>query len=247
MEPGIRTAAFAATFISLTLVPAAQAFDSSRATIFDLKLGTEAAALLPASRFGELACGSNGGPAMQAVADWSDFARCPADDEGLREITFRYDDEAELVARATDNVPAAWSLGTSLDYFPVIVSALFDVGGTLVGLRIVSDPRYDPRHETFLHLRPRQEHYLLGLYLMDRFGMADTDCRDLPPAIGETPVIGMFAKRSCALTREGRHYTIESRLLRRPGESDVDPVMGTLSQGQYVSETRAEIRLVNPG
>jgi hypothetical protein len=231
----------------MILLPTARSEETPRATIFDLQLGARVQDLVPASRFGELACGNNGGPAMQVLADWSQFARCPADADGLHEITFRYDDEAELMARATDDVPAGWSLGTSLDYFPVIVSTLFDVGGTLTGLRIVSDPRYDPRHETFLHLRPRGEHYLLGLYLMDRFGMSEADCRDLPPAAGETPVLGMFAKRSCTLTREGRRYSIESRLLRRPGESDVDPVMGTLTEGQYLSETRAEIRLVNPG
>ncbi|MGN6489858.1 MAG: hypothetical protein ACTHLT_18825 [Devosia sp.] len=182
---------------------------------------------------------------MQRLTDWTEFTQCRADAEGLHEVTFNYDDEAELAARARDDAAAAWQLGTSLDYFPIIPSALFDPAGKLVGLRVVTDPRYDPRHETFLHLRPRQENYLLGLYLMGRWGMSEADCRDLPPAAGETPVLGMFAKRSCAATRDGRRYTIESRLLRRPGETDVDPVMGTLTEGQFTSETRAEIRLLS--
>jgi hypothetical protein len=242
--PLVRTLALAAT-VAMLASPLAKA-EEARATIFDLQLGTTAAKLVPASRFGHLACGSNGGPAMQPLADWGGFATCRADRDGLHEITFRYDDTAEQAARARGDVAAAWSLGTSLYYFPVIVSALFDDGGTLAGLRIVTDPRYDPRHETFLHLRPRQEHYLLGLYLMDRFGIGETDCRDLPPAAGESPMLGMFAKRTCTATKDGRRYSIESRLLRRRGETDIDPVMGTPTEGRYLSETRAEIRLVNP-
>lgn len=217
-----------------------------RSSIFDLELGAKASQQVPAHRFNDLACGSNGGPAMQRLGGWEEFAQCPADADGLHEVTFSYDDEAELAARARDEAAAAWSLSTSLDYFPIIPSALFDAAGTLVGLRVVTDPRYDPRHETFLHLRPRQEDYLLGLYLMDRWGISEADCRDLPPAAGETPVLGMFAKRSCSATRDGRRYTIESRLLRRPGETDVDPVMGTFTEGQFTSETRAEMRLLSP-
>ena len=56
----------------------------------------------------------------------------------------------------------------------------------------------------------------------------------------------MFAKRECERVADGRRYLVESRLFRRPGETDVDPVMGTLTDGQFLSETRAEIRLVNP-
>lgn len=231
--------------LGLAPLPAAGE-ETARATIFDLPLGASAPDLPPAARFDELACGNDGGPPMQPVADWTAFAACPAGADGLHEITFRYDDEAEQIARAKDDVPAAWGLGTTFAYFPVIVSALFDDKGRLAALRIVSDPRYDPRHETFLHLRPRQEHYLLGLYLMDRFGIRDADCRDLAPAQGESPMLGMFVKRSCELTRDGRRYTIETRLLRRRGETDLDPVMGTLTQGQFLSETRAEIRLVSP-
>lgn len=242
-----RPAKLLAILAALMLISPAKAASLPRATVFDLELGAKAAALLPASRFTHLACGSAGGPAMQPLADWSGFAVCPPDADGLHEVTFRYDDTAEQAARGSGDVAAAWSLGTSFDYFPIIVSALFDAKGTLAGLRIVSDPRYDPRHETFLHLRPRQEQYLLSLYLLDRFGMTSADCRDLPPATGETPMLGLFEKRSCKLTRDGRRYSIQTRLLRRRGESDVDPVMGTPTEGQYLSETRAEIRLVNPG
>jgi hypothetical protein len=60
-------------------------------------------------------------------------------------------------------------------------------------------------------------------------------------------MLGMFVKRWCELVRDGVRYTIDSRLLRRRGESDVDPVMGQLTEGQFLSETRAEIRLVSPG
>jgi len=232
--------------VVVATLPSPAAAPHDRATLFDLRLGLTASQLLPSSDFKDLACGSNGGPAMLSVTDWSEFAACPPDADGLREITFRYDDEAELAARAADDVAAAWSLGTSFDYFPVVVSVLFDAAGRLVGQRMVSDPRYDPRHEQFLHLRPRLEHYLLGLSLMDRFGMTEADCRDVAAAPGETPVLGMFVKQTCLKLQDGVRYAIEARLLRRPGETDVDPLMGTLTEDQYLSETRAEVRLLSP-
>lgn len=229
----------------LTMSLTSGAHSADRLTVFDLKLGTLAAEM-PEGQFEGLSCGSDGGPTMGSIAGWTAFAECPQDAEGLYEISFTYDDEAEMEARAEDRPSDAWGLGTSVEHFPVVLSALFNAQGRLEGLRIISDARYDPAHETFLHLRPRAEHYLLGLYLMDRFGMTEADCFDLPPDVGETPVLGMFEKRSCELVHDRFRYSIETRLLRRPGETDIDPVMGTLTEGQFVSETRAEVRLVNP-
>jgi hypothetical protein len=163
------------------------------------------------------------------------------DNAGRHEVYFEYDDEAEYVARAHADYPAGWSAGTAIDAFPVITSVLFDDAGTVAALRIVTDPRPEQRQDQFLHLRPRQEHYLLALYLLDRFGMSAADCRDRPPVSGESPMLGMFVQQTCAATIGNRHYEIESRLYRRPGETDVDPSTGLPTQGAFVSETRAEI------
>src|SRR5712691_2448146 len=46
-----------------------------------LKLGLKAQALT-LDGFGDLACGSNGGPARQRIERWSDFGQCRPDDTG---------------------------------------------------------------------------------------------------------------------------------------------------------------------
>ena len=74
--------------------------------------------------------------------------RCKAGPDGLHEIYFEYDDEYEYIARARD-LPreiARWA-GTTEGGFPVIVSALFDDGGVLAGIRLVTDPRPDFRND----------------------------------------------------------------------------------------------------
>jgi len=43
--------------------------------------------------FGELACGSNGGPPRQKLEDWSDFAKCRVEESSLHEVYARFDDE----------------------------------------------------------------------------------------------------------------------------------------------------------
>ena len=228
--------------IMLSLPAAA---DALRPTIFDLPLGATASSLPGPRHFSLLACGSNGGPPGETIVGWTDYHQCRAEADGLHEVYFEYDDEAEYVARAHDDYVAGWTAGTNIDSFPVITSVLFDDEGSAEAERIVTDPRPEQRRDGFLHLRPRQEHYLLGLYLLDRFGMNASNCHDAPAAPGESPMLGMFVKQNCAAVVGDRSYTIQSRLLRRPGESDVDPATGMQTEGAFLSETRAEIRLVH--
>jgi len=217
---------------------------SQRLTLFDLQLGGSAAHMPDAFR--SYACGTDGGPPGEAVADWTDFPRCAPDADGLHEIYFEYDGAAEMRARREGNPAATWGLGTSIDYFPIVASALFDDGGTLQGLRIVTDPRPEQRKDPFLLVRPYGEHYLLQLYLMDRFGMSAGDCKDIPLAAGRAPVFGMVTNRVCDRTDlvGKRHYHVEARFFRRRGQHDVDPDTGRPTEGQFVSETRAEIRAI---
>jgi hypothetical protein len=223
------------------LAAPAAAADAARLTIFDIPLGAAASTLPPAEEFGVFACGNDGGPPGAAIAGWTDYAKCPADSQGLHEVYFEYDDEAEYAARARGDYRAGWQAGTAIDAFPVITSALFDDAGRVEALRIVTDPRPEQRKDAFLHLRPRSEHYLLGLYLLDQFGMSAADCHDEPPGAGEGAVLGMLVKQDCTATRQGQTVTIASRLYRRPGEADVDPATGLRTEGAFVSETRAEI------
>ena len=66
---------------------------------------------------------------------------------------------------------------------------LFDDGGMLRGIRMVSDPRATPIERRMAHL--------LGVAVINHYGPNDWNCTDLPPAEGETPVGGVFIKQHC--------------------------------------------------
>jgi hypothetical protein len=146
----------------------------ARPDVWSLKLGTPASAL-PSDAFVEYACGGNGGPAQQPLAGWSEYDRCRIESNGLREVYFRYDDELEFRARAhrAQTMIAQYS-GTKVLDFPVIVSALFDSGGTLAGLRIVTDPQASPQE--------RKKAYTLSNFFKARYGSDGSDCSETLPA-----------------------------------------------------------------
>ena len=54
----------------------------------------------------------------------------------------------------------------------------------------------------------------------------------------------MFVKQHCSAVMEGVRHDINAVLLRRAGETDIDPATGRLTAGDFLSETRAELRLV---
>ena len=242
---------FAGIFAVL-LCASASAQELRRATVWDLKLGQPVTAQPPADEFRGFACGSNGGPPRMKLTGWSDFARCPAEPGGLREVYFEYDDELEYIARARDlemNI-TRWA-GTTEARFPVIVSALFDDGGVLQGIRLVTDPRADYQdHITEANLRKRAEAYVLGGVLAARYGIeAARDCQASPPAEGESAVGALFIKQSC--TKEdvanNRRILLRASFYRKPGQSGVNPQLSTqLTQGQFESSARLEILQVKP-
>ncbi len=226
---------------------AAPAQDLRRDTVWDLKLGESIAAQPSRDEFRGFACGSNGGPPRQRLTGWNDFARCPAEPDGLREVYFEYDDELEYIARAHDleREVARWAGTTELG-FPVIVSALFDSSGVLKGIRIVTDPRPDYRNETTdADLRTRADAYLLGGRMASRFDIEPKrDCTAVPPAEGESAVGGLLIKQSCELVDAEHHRKLDLKVsyYRKPGQSAFNPQMPTqLTQGQYESSARLEI------
>lgn len=238
--------------VALTLIccwsAAAGAQDLRRATVWDLKLGEPISAQPSVAEFRAFACGSNGGPPRRQLSGWSDFARCPAEAGGLREIYFEYDDEFEYIARAKDlpREVSRWA-GTTESNFPVIVSALFDEQGVLAGIRIVTDSR--PEHRTDIteaNLRKRSDAYLFGALMAARHGVdAARDCTSLPAAEGESAVGSLFVKQSCELNDTTRGVTIAVRAnyFRKTGQSGVNPQLPTqLTQGQFESSARLEIR-----
>jgi hypothetical protein len=232
--------------VALILVPTAAA--EMRATIWQLPLGQKITAMPERGRFGALACGSNGGPPLRKLQDWNGFQICKPEADGLREVYVEYDRKAELAASSAGQYLDPAMIGTSEALFPVIASALFDAGGVLRGIRLVTDPRPDTREATSLpRLRRRGEHYLLGGYLAGRFGIEAGECHDLAAAAGETPVIGQFVKRDCLKTVDGFSYRLQQRYLRKRGQHDIDANTGHLSENEFESSTRLDVRLTKQG
>src|ERR1700681_315831 len=168
----------------------------TRVEVWDLELGTPADRL--PDDFTDYACGTNGGPPSIPLNGWKDFRRCRPDPQGLREVYFRYDDELEYWAKANNFATEIEKYsGTKVYDFSVVLSARFEEGGRLAGVRIVSDPR-DPS-------RDRDEAYLLRNFLTARFGRDGWDCVDLPLTEGETPVARTFIKQRCRKTVAGEN------------------------------------------
>ena len=211
-----------------------------KVTMWDLELGQHASEL-PTGVFAELACGTQGGPPSMIVGSWLDFSSCPAEaGTGFHEIYFRYDDEAEYVARAQRlESQAALFGGTTAYAIPVIVSALFDEYGFLNGLRMVSDPRVE--------VVIRELGISLRAFVMTRFGDNWT-CEDLERREGEIELAGRYLKRSCVLDegQEDANVVVEGHYYRKPGQFTIDPRTRTATEGQFISETRMELTLKDP-
>jgi hypothetical protein len=202
-----------------------------------LKLGLDAHAMKN-DGFVDLACGSNGGPPRQPLDDWAGFAKCRPEPSGLHEVYARFDDEQEYIGRAIDDpLYAGQRTGTRVAGHPVILSVLFDANGVLRGIRVVSDPRGGPVERRMAHL--------LRLAVINRYARDGWSCTDFPAADGETPVGGVFVKQRCEKRTAERFLSVEAHFLRKPGQSDVDPVTGNYRPGQFESWTRFE--LLDPG
>jgi hypothetical protein len=217
--------------LGATTVRAAEA--PAPADIWSLRLGTPASAL-PRDAFIDYACGSNGGPPQQALAGWSDYDKCSPETNGLRELYFRYDDELEYWAKAhRARTLIAQYAGTKVLDFPVILSGLFDAGGTLAGLRIVTDPQANPQD--------RKQAYTLSNFFKARYGGDGWECADTPPAPGETPVGTLYINQRCAkLVKGDMRAVLEARFFRKAGQAEFSS-SGKLTVGQFESSTRLEL------
>ncbi len=235
MRLPVRT--IAACAATLALIVAAAPTQSQNRTdpgeIRGLKLGLKAQDM-SLDGFGELACGSNGGPPRQKLEAWSDFAKCRPEDYNLHEVAARFDDEDEYIGRAIEEPRyARGRTGTRVAGHPVILSALFDHEGVLRGLRFITDPRAAPHERRMAHM--------LRLAVINRYEPDRWTCTDFPPTEGETAVGGVFIKQRCEKLTPGRHLMVETRFLRKPGQSDNDPVTGEYRPGAFESSTRFEI------
>ncbi len=191
---------FAAT--AFAALPAAAQERPKRLTIWDIHLG-EAANAIP-DEYVNYACGTDGGPPSIPLPNFTAFAKCRPDKDGLHEVYFEYDDELEYEARAlNDPVAIRMYAGTTAFEFPIVASLLFDDAGRVMGERMVTDPRQ--------HLaRDRIEFWELANFLRQRFGDNGWECKDLPVEEGEGPVGSRFIKNRCEKTANGVHMVVEA-------------------------------------
>jgi uncharacterized protein YjbI with pentapeptide repeats len=228
-----------AAIASLPAGAAAQDASPEARTVWEIPLGAHAREL-PTETFTEYACGTRGGPPSAPIGGWADFAKCPSEaDTGLHEVYFRYDDEAEYVARARsfEDQVAVYN-NTRAHDVPIIVSLLFDADGFVVGYRIVSDPRVD----TAL----REIGSDLAGPLMARFGEDQFACEDLDPAAGESAYQGMFIKRHCHAenTRQGLDFLVRAHRFRKTGQTAI--IHGEVTEGLFESTTFFQAVLSEP-
>jgi len=212
---------------------AAQAQRADPGEVRGLRLGLNAKSMT-LDGFGDLACGSNGGPPRQRIEEWSEFGKCRSEESGLREVAARFDDEDEYISKAVEDPRVArGKIGTRVAGHPVVLSVLFDRDGVVRQIRFVTDPRAAPFERRMAHILRRA--------IVERYGPDRWNCTDLSPAEGETAVGGFFLKQRCEKAEPARNLMLEARMLRKAGQGDVDPATGEYRAGQFESWTRFEI------
>jgi uncharacterized protein YjbI with pentapeptide repeats len=220
----------AALVFSFASVASAQVVD--RLEIWDIPLGTTITDI-PQSEAGIIACGTDGGPPSVRIAT-ADYAQCAAEPSGLHEVYFGYDNELEYVARAGENLEVAVpATGTRVLGFEAIVSLLVDDGGLVQGIRIVSDPRA-------VVLQERTHASDLGDFIIARFPEG-WQCEDHAPRPEYNPVAGIHIDRTCSRAQSGVAMTTVQHHFRKPGQTALNPVEGTLQPGYLESTTRFEM------
>ena len=234
---GVRAMALRGGALALAFalgVPVATASaDEDRGELRGLRLGTQAATM-STDGFDDFACGSNGGPPRAPLSGWADFRACRPEASGLHEVYVRFDEQQAYQAKAFgDPTLPSEADGTRVAGHPVILSVLFNDSGIAQEIRIVTDPR------TPLSLRRMAQ--LLRLRVIAHYGEENWTCVDLPPEAGETPVGKIFIKQRCEKTTPEHHLIMQARLLRKPGQTDYDPVTKEFRPGQFESSTRLEI------
>jgi hypothetical protein len=202
-------------------------------SIWDVVLGEPVSQILEA-QVSELACGTNGGPPAQSLTLFEDFATCPAEESGLHEVTFFYDDEQDYIAKAMESEYRFLQGGTSIFAHPVIVAVLVDPAGLVQGIRIVTDNRISDRE--------RRTAVTLMRNFKARYSEWGMDCVDLPMREGEQPVGTQFIHELCEGTSgDGAlRIAIEASYLRKKGQRAINLETQTVNTGYFESQTRFE-------
>jgi hypothetical protein len=201
-----------------------------------LALGIEAKDL-PTEGYEAFACGSNGGPPLRRLRDWTEFRNCTPDSHGLREV---YVEFGSAIGRLAERFREQYGEdlwiqrygGTRVANFPVVMSLLFDDAGIVRGFRAVTDSRAGAEE--------RGRSYLMRFRIYPLYGSDGWNCVDRQPAPGETPVGTTYLNQLCTKVIEGKWVRVEGQWFRRPGQTGVDQ-FGDHVPGQFQAQTRWEV------
>lgn len=161
---------------------------------------------LPKEGYLGFACGNDGAAPSKEIGGWYDFAECPADDQGLHEVAFQYDDSEVLF----DDLE-----GTGIAGHPVLISLLFNQDGVVEILRVYTDPFARPYNKRRARVLARK--------VKARFGASGWDCQDLPPEGSESEVGGVLTKEWCEVDLGNRTVQLMTRFYRtfEAGEEEI--------------------------
>jgi len=155
---------------------------------------------LPTTGYRRFACGQNGSPPVTLLEGWQDYKVCPADQDGLHEVAFEYDNDYALESIE----------GTGVAGHPVLISLLFTSGGAVEAIRIFSDPMANSYN--------KRRAYILARIAKQRFGWLDWECIDRPNEAGESEIAGIMHKDHCTKELGDRTITVQMSFYRLHGE-----------------------------
>lgn len=231
-------------FAALMLASPAQAQEQSQAPadIWAVPLGAGVDAVDAEYAFIDHACGTAGGPPSRRLSGFAEFRACRQGPDGLREVYFRYDDQAELVARALEQSTSLLkSPGTTAFGFPVIASLLIDDSGTVVGRRLVTDPR--PENATD---RARFEFWTLGNLARNWMSLSGWRCEELPLGDGAKPASAEPINRVCGIEMNGEHTEIRQTYFQKRGQVFFASDVGRYNADAFESTSWIETRQAGP-
>jgi hypothetical protein len=203
-------------------------------TIWDIRFG-EPITQFPDAEVAEIACGTNGGPPSTPLRSFADYATCPPEKTGLREVYFTNDDEQDYIAKAMEIEYRVMQGGTSIYAHPVVFSVLVDDQGLARGIRIITDERASDRD--------RRVAVTLARNLKSRYGRWEQSCEDLAPTSGQEPVGKMFVHEICtAPSPEGdATMRLEATYFRKKGQISINPETQQINRNYFQSATRLEV------
>ena len=213
MRSALAAAALAA--IAVTALAPARAARADENDLREFRVGMEVGEL-PRSGYRGFACADS---PEHKLNSWQEYRQCPPQASSLRAVRFRYDENANPLAKVNDTYE-----GTKVGGHPVRLTLLIGDAGRVRRLVIETDPTA----RLFMHKKA----FLFGEQVKARYGEEGWACvsQDLTP--DEEPIGGVSVKEHCDKTTATRHFILDRALFRRSGQD----------LKNFVSRSRLEIR-----